>query len=146
MALQIPHIHPLEPRRLLSAGDLDPTFSAAGHLAIPALSHDHLGPAVLATGNDKFLIIGPTTIQKYDSDAVIDRSFGDGGAAGLAFATISDAEVDTQGRILIAGKTDSGTTLLLRFTPDGVHDSTAFGNGGTVNLDPAVNPGATVKE
>jgi hypothetical protein len=41
---QSPHAHPLEPRRLLSAADLDPTFGAGGRVVL-----DNHASLVIAT-------------------------------------------------------------------------------------------------
>lgn len=129
----------LERRRLLSAGDLDPSFGTAGIAALPDLDVG-TSPVFEQSDNGKFYIAGQTTIARLNSDFTLDTSFGSGGTAPLA--TIE--QVDTllplsDGGVLVAGHTlehdedmpkqTNYYAYVIRLTSEGDPDTTFSADG-----------------
>src|SRR4051812_9348555 len=81
---------PLESRRLLSAGDLDPSFSADGRASvdIPG-SLSETGLAVAVQSDRKIVVASasnsPMAVTRYLPDGSLDTSFGTGGTARFLF-------------------------------------------------------------
>src|SRR5438874_8338809 len=78
------HIESLEPRRLLSAGDLDPTFSGDGKQTTDfALAADQAN-AIAVQSNGRVVVAGSALISshfqvaitRYNADGSLDTSFG----------------------------------------------------------------------
>ena len=146
----------LERRRLLSAGDLDPTFGTGGRLlsALPAgaeiedellLSDDKTLLAGGAQDGDGDLHVGQYFLARYNADGTPDASFGDHGDAIGSLQNQSESEIvdinqQPDGKLL-AVITHSGIKgVLARFNADGSLD-TSFGTGGVVELgDDAIGP------
>jgi uncharacterized delta-60 repeat protein len=104
----------LEDRRLLSAGDLDPTFGTGGKwLATPDTAPGFLLPADLAVQSDGKLLfagIGLTdvgTVVRLNANGTLDSSFGDNGVAKSGFGPYlsnpSALAVGPLGKIAVAG-------------------------------------------
>jgi hypothetical protein len=75
-------------------------------------------------------------VSRYTAAGALDRSFGWLGIGGLPWneATIArDCVTDSTGRILVVAQSGKWNWLLVRFTPQGVVD-TSFGSGGTSTL------------
>lgn len=149
-------LEPLEPRVLLSAGDLDPTFGSGGKVlaGLAASGFDHATSAVVLDSG-KIVVAGRFihvdgsglgfSLARFNADGSLDTTFGDGGFTYLEQNTadqdFGQLALDDQGRILVATEVwapaghgdDFG---LLRFTADGQLD-TSFGDGGIVHTDVA---------
>jgi uncharacterized delta-60 repeat protein len=124
-------VHPLEPRRLLSAGDIDLSFGGDGSVEIGA-TFPVAPPAVLAAGNDKlFLLTGTSShrLQRRDADGSLDASFGNGGTVELPLTMLTDADVTPAGGLVIANELGQ----FARLNADGSLDA-AFGSGGIVDV------------
>jgi uncharacterized delta-60 repeat protein len=139
-------IHRLEPRRLVSAGDLDPTFGTDGvaHL----FEIDRNGPAspliAVPDANHKMLVASLQNLARYNTDGSLDTSFGTAGHADAAHTTPEDLDVAPDGSIILTAVDDinlEGSDLpfhnFRRYTPAGQLDQT-FGDHGILNLDPLV--------
>ena len=148
-------VEPLEPRRLLSAGDLDPTFGGDGKVVTDVVGPvDALAAAVTVALPDGRLVVagqvrhaGGTNfaLARYHADGSLDRTFGTEGRVvtdvpGNAFEWIADADVLPDGKIVVAGTTgpspypDIGRFtdfVAARYHPDGTLDEW-FGTGGIV--------------
>ena len=130
----------LEQRRLLTAGDLDPTFGAGGKVLtdFPATTNDAAIGAVIQPGG-RAVILTPSGLARYKSDGSPDASFGSGGTAPIAayrpnaLALLPDNSIIVLGYPLGANADDF---VLARYTADGAPDL-SFGEGAT-NL--VVNP------
>jgi uncharacterized delta-60 repeat protein len=149
----------LEPRRLLSAGDLDLAFGTGGVTAIePAglragsvavLPDDRI--VVLAT--DPADVNSPLVVRRYTSGGEVDTTFG-GGDGQVGFALQDDLAPGfstgggsitplSDGKLLVAasitqtavpqGEDYVPVPYLARLTADGTIDST-FGDGGVIQL------------
>lgn len=129
-------------------GLLDPAFGDGGRVRLD-LSDDSDTVAALEILPDGSLLVAATPVRDGREAVVarltpageLDRSFGDGGLATVATSGGNDEAfalaVDSQGRILVAGRTSTSTSddlLLARFTSAGESDPT-FGSGGVVTTD-----------
>jgi uncharacterized delta-60 repeat protein len=122
-------------------GSLDPTFGSGGRVA-SAVGGSEL--AILGTG--KILSVGQTGgsdfgVARFNNDGSADTGFGVGGVV-TADLTNGYDEADTiavqpDGRIVVAGRTDGGSTVdfgVVRLLADGALDP-SFGSGGKVVTD-----------
>lgn len=140
-----PMIETLEPRVLLSAVTLDPSFGDGGVSHIPLLGTDWEFPHDLLQQPDgKIIALGDTgdalRLARYHVDGSLDQTFGDGGRLSLALGSARrDAVgvIDSDGGIIIAagGIAMSNDTqfLLLRLNADGSFDE-QFGAQGVVSF------------
>ena len=72
----------LEPRRLLAAGDVDPTFGTAGQVEL-----GNNAELLIPQGGGKVLLVGADAISRRgQADFSLDTSFGSGGSTPLSFA------------------------------------------------------------
>src|SRR5438093_1374332 len=73
-------MEPLEQRRLLSAGDLDPTFGGGGKLVTAAAPATFVEPNALAFQGSKLLVGGTANgaffVTRYDSSGALDPTWG----------------------------------------------------------------------
>jgi len=148
----------LEPRRLLSAGDLDPTFGsggmsviAFGHAQFPQLAVGAVisADAIAVAGGGSIVVGDASTstsddllLAKVDANGQLDPSFGDDGRVVVsAFGQPDSVLVQPDGKILVAGYASG--PVVARFNSDGTLDP-AFGAGnGIVSVEPA---GATTAD
>jgi len=133
-----------------AAGDLDPSFGAAGQaetnfgrVVIPSaalLQPD--GNIVVAAGfNATPIAAEAMALVRYLADGSLDPSFGNGGVSEFAaftdFVNIPNAlALQSDAKILVAGETRNAMGgidefVLARFNPDGIVDN-SFGNAGVV--------------
>jgi uncharacterized delta-60 repeat protein len=140
------HIEPLEPRRLLASGDLDPTFGVGGRLEEEIPRFAGVSDAVQLTGG-KILVSGGTDaprpedraqymFRRYNADGSLDSTFGDHGVVLGNFTDepgddsfIAQIILEPSGKIVARG-TGAGH-LIARFNADGSID-TSFSNDGIV--------------
>jgi len=136
----------LEPRRLLSAGDLDPSFGDGGRV----LRSSETGAAdVVVQGDDKVLLLGnglggPTgrdygfVVDRLNPDGTPDTAFGINGRTLVSFGGSADpASIALQpdGKIVVAGSS-GGAIAVARLLPTGAPDP-AFSGDGKATLVPA---------
>jgi uncharacterized delta-60 repeat protein len=135
----------LEPRRLLSAGDLDTRFGGDGTVvAAPPAGADEQGTAAALTAEGKILVAGANTgvtgdftAVRFNGDGSTDGSLGGGGRVTTDFFGGSDAARAVAalpgGKFLLAGSAARlgapGDFGLARYNADGSLD-TSFGRGG----------------
>lgn len=146
----------LESRVLLSAGDLDRSFSGDGKLFVPDNVFHRTGEDVALQSDGKAVIVGSRAasvsavysslvgpadviVARRNADLTPDATFGSGGEVRVDLGG-DDAgrsvAVDSLGRILVGATTrgPAGTTwTVLRYLPGGTPDST-FGTGGRVSF------------
>lgn len=132
------HFEHLESRRLLAAGDLDPTFGVGGKVTTEFF-HDNISTqetiySVATTASGKIIAAGEGAfVVQYNSDGSLDSTFGQKGFAAFG-GRIRDLEVQSDGKILAVGQTEYSDFLIYRYDVDGNPDST-FGDSGIVVTD-----------
>src|SRR5688500_6538323 len=134
---------PLEPRRLLSAADLDPSFADAGRVFFDgpdfASAERSTAAAVALQPDGKLLLAGGGgagsprgAVARFNPDGSLDTTFDRDGHAAAGFNDFAEAiELAPGGKIVLGGLSRSAFT---RLNPDGSPDPT-FGTGGTVHLN-----------
>jgi len=140
----------LESRRLLSAGDLDPTFGSGGTIRFPYVSQvgeNTTAHGVIAQPDGKVILVGSTDprangntdflVARFNADGSLDKSFGlggvartdvSGGGADVAYGVI----VGANGKITVVGSTVEGFETeigVVRYNPNGSLDTTFSGDG-----------------
>jgi uncharacterized delta-60 repeat protein len=139
-------IDPLEPRRLLAAGELDAAFGVAGKVTSDLDPFSEQLTAVAVAPDGKVvaggLLGGRSLVARYASDGSLDTTFN-----GTGWATSGDVinypvralAVQPDEKILAAGAASRGSgvpgsdALLMRFTAGGSLDTT-FSDDGVVRL------------
>jgi uncharacterized delta-60 repeat protein len=142
----------LEPRVLLSAGDLDLTFGSGGKVVTNLTGGFDAAASAIVLSNGKILVGGRVTppntggaslvLARYNSDGTLDTTFGDGGTTEFQPDSVGNGYVsmalDSDGDILVATDlhrtgqmTDFG---LYKFSSGGQLDE-SFGDGGVVRTD-----------
>lgn len=141
-----------------AAGDLDPTFGTGG-IAVTAYNGPAPADAVLQSDGKIVVITGfdndPSATEafgvlRYQSNGALDTGFGTGGRTSTAFTNFinsaNDMAIQPDGRIVVAGETESADGTLsefaiARYTTAGVLDA-SFGTGGKVTTNfVGVQPG-----
>jgi uncharacterized delta-60 repeat protein len=131
-------------------GDLDPSFGTGGVVTTTFGTEEARALAVALQADGKIVAVGTNTtgtfeLARYNVDGSLDTTFGIGGSVTTAIGGINDfaeaVAVQEDGKIIVAGTTDTGTQnvlgndqtvfALVRYNPDGGRDET-FGSGGTV--------------
>jgi uncharacterized delta-60 repeat protein len=133
-----------------STTSFDPAFGTNGHgtvvTHIASFVHGRGALAIQADG--KIVLAGTTTdnlnqnlaLARYNSNGTLDSALG---GSGIVITDLganevgNDLAVQSDGRILVAGKSESGTSsdlLLVRYNSNGSQD-TSFGDGGKVLTD-----------
>jgi uncharacterized delta-60 repeat protein len=140
-------IEPLEDRRLLNAGALDPTFGTSGTVLTAIGTSDDEAAASVLQADGKIVVAGFTTtatgqdfaLARYNANGAPDTSFGTNGIVTTDFFGGDDEALGVvespDGRIVAAGfATNAGghrEFALARYLANGTLDS-SFGSGGTV--------------
>ena len=145
----------LEPRTLLSAGDLDPSFGAGGTV-VTEFTHGSTnlssgsGAAVAVQADGRLIVAGEVAggelaVARYLPDGTPDPGFGRGGITLIDFGARDDwgtaVALAPGGKIVVAGTSgDSiggvGQAAVARLNADGTLDRTFDGDGRQV-FDPA---------
>src|SRR5438270_1585863 len=143
-----PVVEALEQRRLLSAGQLDPSFGAGG-IALNDLGSggSAFGNAMALQADGKVLVAGKVrgttgddlAVARFLANGQVDASFGVNGVVVVDLGSNQDAAnaiaVQADGKIIVAGQTVTNLHALdfavVRFNADGSLDG-SFGNGGKV--------------
>jgi uncharacterized delta-60 repeat protein len=137
----------LEPRRLLSAGDLDPSFNGTGQATVdfgPGASAFAVAPAVQADGRTVVAgyVAGPAgkhiAVARFNVDGTLDRSFGPDHSGKVVTPVdhssyANDLALQDDGKIVVVGRGDTdgvdGHMVVVRYNTDGTLDATFDGNG-----------------
>lgn len=138
--------------RHLRDGTLDASFGNAGMVvtAIAAARGADEAYAVAVQADGKIVVAGSTAttgtdldfaLVRYNADGSLDADFGTGGKVVTSFGNSTDRiyaiAIQGDGRIVVAGESDRGTTTtgidfaLARYNPDGSLDA-GFGTAGKV--------------
>jgi uncharacterized delta-60 repeat protein len=138
-------IERLEPRLLLAAGALDPTFGSGGKVTTDFAAPLEAGAfasfslpdgRVVAFGRARLGDASPLVMARFLPDGRIDPTFGKGGSAFYGFATAGaplDAVRLPDGKLLVLSGRGGLPKTLARYTADGAVDPT-FGQRGTAVL------------
>ena len=127
-------IEPLEPRRLLSAGDLDPAFNGGNVLRIDHPSDEYLN--LLGQLSDgRLVLVGET--DNGDATAVLQRladgrpdpTFGVAGRVTVPFVRAIFARDPDSGRIAMESVDDAGMVQINMLDRFGSPDRTFGGSG-----------------
>jgi uncharacterized delta-60 repeat protein len=139
----------LESRRLLAAGDLDPSFGAGGlvttDLVSGAVPLDDGARAVAIAPDGKIVAAGYArgadfALVRYNADGGLDFTFGSSGKVVTDFGADDEAYdvvIAPTGKIIVVGNSGDDFAVA-RYTASGMLD-TSFGSGGKV----VTNLGAT---
>jgi uncharacterized delta-60 repeat protein len=103
------------------------------------------GRAVALQTDGKVVVLGKSTLARFNTDGSLDASFGTAGNVAVSFSNVFGEEavdlgVQSDGRIVVGGFTRASATVLnydfaaVRFNIDGSID-TSFGNNGVVVID-----------
>ncbi|MHC4575042.1 MAG: hypothetical protein ACYS76_13070, partial [Planctomycetota bacterium] len=134
-------------------GDLDLSFGTSGIVVTDIMGpdDDFAEGGVVIQPDGKIVVAGYTdtsrgsyfALARYETDGMLDASFGTDGRATTPFISDRDkvyaAALQADGRIVVAGRTNSGDPnyydfVLVRFDSNGSLD-TSFGAGGKVTTD-----------
>jgi len=130
--------------RFSAAGKLDSSFGDGGHGVLGI--HTAFGNALAQQADGKLLLAGQDTnlftpdalIARFTKDGALDTSWGNAGVARIDWGTDYDnakaIAVLPDGKVLVAGKTDTHGVVLCRLNADGNQDTT-FGTEGLVKRD-----------
>src|SRR5688572_15106134 len=123
----------LEPRQLLAAGDLDPTFGQRGAAVLTQFGN---GSAVDVQEGGKIVIATGTHLLRLNPDGSLDDTFGEDGSLATELEG-TDTAFMPDGRIVVAGRkpTSPGNSepRIARYTADGRLD-TSFNGSGSATL------------
>src|SRR5688572_13569122 len=126
----------LEPRRLLAAGDLNPTFGTRGVKVLDGSAGDIVfqpnGKFLLITAGDadnEILIPDTVAVRRFNPDGSPDDTFAGDGTLDLPFG-VAGMAIDSAGRIILGGSSE-GKWAIARYHADGSPDI-SFGNNGQV--------------
>lgn len=126
-------------------GTPDATFGTNGYAITNVSGTGDMGRSVLLLPDGKIILGGSAMagavqsfgLVRYWPSGTVDSTFGTNGRAlaafdGYSFAYLVSIKRQQDGKIVAAGNTNSNTFLLMRFTADGVVDSTFGANGRVV--------------
>lgn len=142
---------PLEPRRLLDAGALDPNFGSGGTVTLSLTNYQDSIRAMAVQTDGKIVCAGfddtypahDFMVARYLPDGTLDPTFGPGGRGWVDndFGGTDDAlqgvAIQPDGKIVAAGLSGTGPSsdfAIIRYDSAGNLD-TSFGTGGTVFTD-----------
>ena len=127
------------------SGTLDPTFDGDGILRLtsPMGSYDE-ARGVARQADGKLVVVGTlpnsaagSGVARFNADGTLDASFGTGGKITIASSQLRAVEIQSDGKILVAGDIVADF-FVARLNSDGTFD-TSFGVGGSK----AINVGGT---
>jgi uncharacterized delta-60 repeat protein len=137
---------PLEDRRLLSAGDLDPTFGLHGLVTTDFAGSPDWGQGVAIQADGKIVVAGYShgaggydfVVARHSTDGSLDTSFDGDGKLTTDFGSLYDhaqsVVVQADGKIVVAGNSYNGISsyydiALARYNTDGSLDTSFSGDG-----------------
>src|SRR4051794_33907472 len=104
-------------------GELDSTFGTNGILS----SSSGSATSIAIQSNNKILLAGATGISRYNTNGVIDNTFGNNGTQSTDFPVASIA-VQGNDKFVVAGSI-TGDFVVARFNSDGSPDNSFSGDG-----------------
>lgn len=136
----------LEDRRMLDAGDLDPSFGVGGIVTTNFFgSESNYADDIAVQTDGKIIAVGALTqpsspwdfgVIRYNPDGSLDTTFGNGGRVTTTFSHFTVAHsvaIDGSGRIVVVGAISNPSTnfglAMARYNPDGTLDTTFAQNG-----------------
>jgi uncharacterized delta-60 repeat protein len=134
------HLERLEPRVVLAAGTLDPSFGSFGHTShfLPTDIDDH-ADAVAVLPDGRMLIGGADVVDRHRPDATVQRltvdgardvTFGKGGSVVLGTGEVKGMAVQVDGKaVVVVAESWYGDTVVYRLNSDGSLDR-SFGTRG----------------
>ncbi len=157
-------VQPLEPRRLMAAGDLDTTFGGNGGVLVDFTGTGvgvgaDFASAVVVQPDGRIILAGNSgsggntddkiALARLNPDGSLDTTFDGDGRVILPNAVPGDIDVNAaalqpDGKIVVAGRWKPASVntydfMLARFNPDGSVDTTFGGGDGVVTLDAGFN-------
>src|SRR5688500_18783447 len=137
----------LEPRRLLAAGDLDPTFSGDGRQTLD-LGARGVALDVVVQSSGEVVVAGQAdsasgaasdaVLVRFNVDGSLDTTFGTNGVARIDFGgneVFRELVIMPDGKLVAGGQHSASQWMLARFTADGVRDAgSSFGGTDGVQL------------
>jgi uncharacterized delta-60 repeat protein len=130
--------------RYESGGTIDRAFGTNGLVTTDFGGSVDRAFAIALQPDGKLVVAGGSdanfALARYNSDGSLDPSFGAGGTVITTFGGSDQASaviLQPDGKIIVAGETDTGTSIdfaLARYMPDGSLDG-AFGSGGRVTTN-----------
>lgn len=130
-ARRVPACEMLERRRLLSAGDLDPTFDADGLVQSNINGGNDFGYDVVVQNDGKVIVVGIGGMARHNSNGSVDTTFGTNGIASITSFDPQAVALQSDGKIIVGGTQNdinNGTTIA-RFLPNGKLDTSFSGDG-----------------
>jgi uncharacterized delta-60 repeat protein len=133
------HFEGLECRRLLAAGDIDPTFGTNGLVGTDFVRLSNESVIQPAGSNQFFVFSGG--LKEIDASGAPVTAFGQSGTAAAGYEPVQML-FQTDGKILLLARNpDANAFSILRFNANGTADA-SFGQQGIVNLQTDVNTSA----
>ena len=143
--------------RYNSNGLLDTTFNGTGKVITAVGSGEDQGRAVAIQGDGKIVVAGMSSqdiaVVRYNSDGSLDTTFNGTGKVTTAIGSAEDrgeaVAIQTDGKIVVAGVTDTGSLepefAVVRYTAIGTLDPD-FGTGGKVvtSIDESSDGGSAI--
>lgn len=134
--------------RFNTDGSFDSSFGLGGKVVTDFFGKRDAANAVAIQSNGKILVAGTASngsgdnaaLARYNNDGSIDSSFGSNGKVVTEFsrdnASITDIEIQSDGKIVVAGavRSGGGNFLVARYNGNGSLD-TKFGQAGSVITD-----------
>ncbi len=128
-------------------GELDNSFGSGGKVITNIFNTDDYGTSSVIQQDGKIIVAGfsydgPSSdanfaMVRYNTDGILDDSFGFGGKVTTDFTKSQDiatsVAIQNDGKIIIAGNTDNQTMAAVRYKSNGIIDST-FGTAGKATL------------
>ena len=97
-------LEPLEPRRLLSAGDVETTFGQNGVLTFNRRDVD--SDVVAFDRNGNLLMAGRNSVMRITRTGAVDQTFGIGGKLDVGFRA-AGIHVGSDGKIIVGGSIEN---------------------------------------
>ena len=130
--------------RYSAGGVVDTTFGTSGLVTTDFGGSVDRAFAMALQPDGKLVVVGDSdanfALARYNGDGSLDPGFGIGGKVLTTFGGTDQASavvLQPDGKIVVAGQTDTGTSIdfaLARYMPDGSLDG-AFGSGGRVTTN-----------
>src|SRR4051794_38486467 len=138
------HVERLEPRLVLSAGTLDPTFGQFGRATHTLPTDDDDYADQVAVLNDGRILLGGgdvvgshlrATVQRLTADGNPDPTFGDRGIVTLPRGVARAMAVQPDGKIVVLVDEGGADTAVYRLNPDGSPDASFGDRGRTLAIE-----------
>jgi uncharacterized delta-60 repeat protein len=147
----------LEPRTMMAAGDLDPTFNGAGYAitSVSSSNYDFARDVLVQPSDHKIITVGTssstrtlkvgTYVVRHLENGQRDSSFGNNGIVNVTIGSnlsMHNAALQADGKILLAGGNEGDRDFaVVRLNANGTLDKT-FGKSGLAKTD----MGATIEK